>query len=224
MSGNVSSKPTTWRLANDLDVPTLHDAQACLRYLQGQQTPPAGQTEAWERFHAAYAPLVRSFVLDFGVLETDADDCCQEVWKDIFQKFPAFHSDGSRAAICSWLKTIAHSKAANALRNRLRHPAKGLRPDAEAVLVSPDAGPAAEYEQHRREEAVHRILITLRHKLPRLSYRAFSLHWFEKKTTKEIAVELDVTPRVIRRRLNKAKRTFALLCEADQDKELLSDG
>jgi RNA polymerase sigma factor (sigma-70 family) len=101
---------------------------------------------------------------------------------------------------------------------------KHLRPDAEAVMLSRHAGPAAEYEQHRREEAVHRILTILRQKLPALSYRAFSLHWFQKKTIKEIAADLNVTPRVVRRRLSKAKRTFALLCEADEEKELLSDG
>jgi RNA polymerase sigma-70 factor, ECF subfamily len=224
MSANVSSKSTTWWTDNNPDVPTLHDAQACLRYLQGQHTPPAGQTEAWERFHAAYAPLIRSFVLAFGVHEADADDCCQEVWKDIFQRVPAFHSDGSSAAISSWLKKIARSKATDALRNRLRHPMKHLGPGAEAVLPSRDAGPAAEYEQRRRQEAVHRILSILRQKLPALSYRAFSLHCFEKKTIKEIAVELNVTPRVVRRRVCKAKGTFTRLCEADEEKDLLSNG
>jgi hypothetical protein len=99
-----------------------------------------------------------------------------------------------------------------------------LRPEAEMALPSRDTGPVADYEQHRRVEAVKRILTALYQKTNALSYRAFSMHWIERKTIKKIAAELNVTQRVIRRRLCKAKRTFALLCEADREKDLLTDG
>ena len=57
-----------------------------------------------------------------------------------------------------------------------------------------------------------------------LTYRAFSMHYLDKQTVSQIAAELNLTQRMVRRRLGKARRRFADLCQQDIDKDLLTGG
>jgi RNA polymerase sigma factor (sigma-70 family) len=224
MSAHFSSDFPTWRLPDNLDLQLLHDAQACLGCRERRQVPSEAEEQAWKWFHRTYDPLLRGWVLGCHVPREDAKDCLQEVWTEVLSNLPAFASDGSQGRLCSWLHGIAHSKATNFLRYCARHPTKRLGAEAEIALLSRDAGPVADYEQHCREEAVQRILAALGQKVDGLSYRAFSMHWGEKKSIKKIAVELNVTQRLVRRRIRKAKKTFTVLCEQDQESDLLTDG
>ena len=147
MSVRFSSQSAIRSLPQTLDMQMLCDAQACLRCLQAHQTPSAAQLQAFHCLHATYDPVIRSFVIASGVPADDADDCNQEVWKDLYIKLASFHSDGGQACFCSWLKSIAHSKATNSLRYQARHPSKRLGPQAQAALACRDGGSVNAYER-----------------------------------------------------------------------------
>ncbi len=221
---HFSSDFATWRLPDHLDLQRFRDAQSHLQRRDCHDIPSEAEEQAWNWFHRTYDPLLRRWVLGWHMPREDVKDCLQDIWTEVLSNLPAFTSDGSQGRLCSWLHGIAHSKATDFLRYRARHPTKRLGAEAEIALPSRDAGPVADYEQHCREEAVQRILAALGQKVDSLSYRAFSMHWGERKSIKKIAVELTVTQRVVRRRIRKAKKTFTVLCEQDQESDLLTDG
>jgi RNA polymerase sigma factor (sigma-70 family) len=224
MSTDFSSDFPTWRLPENLDLQLLQEAQTCLQCLHRHERPSEAEEQAWKWFYETYDPLLRRWVLGCHVPREDVQDCLQDIWTEVQSNLPAFASDGSQGRLCSWLHAITLSKATNLLRHGARHPTKRLRAEVEAALLSRDASPVADYEQHCREEAVKRILAALGQEVDALSYRAFSMHWGEKKSIKKIAVELNVTQRLVRRRIRKAKETFTVLCQQDQESDLLTDG
>lgn len=213
MSDHFSSDSASRSLPNTLDLQMLCEAQACLRSLHAYQTPSAAQIEAFRSLHATYDPVIRSFIMVCGVPAEDADDCCQDVWEDIHINLTTFHSDGTQARFCSWLKKIAHSKATNFLRHRLRHPTRRLGPHAEASLPSRDADSVETYERHCVQEEVHRVLAILHEQVSEISFRVFWMRAFEERTTQEVATELHLTAAQVCCLFFRAKNRFQYLWE-----------
>lgn len=210
-------------LPNDLDNQFLAQAQGFLRRRERHEVPSEAEIQAWNRFYSEYDSHVRHFALACGLHGVDAEDCSQDAWIEVIRQLPAFHSDGTQGGLCCWLHKIVHGKAVDLHRYQKRHPAKHLLPASEASLDSKEASPVAHYEQHRRQEAVQRIMAILREKVSTLSYCAFSMHCVDKKTIKNIAAELNTTQRIVRRRISKAKQRFRVLCEQGVDNDLFID-
>jgi RNA polymerase sigma factor (sigma-70 family) len=223
MSARLLSESANRSLPDNLDLQMLQDAQACLRCLRAHQTPSDVEIQAFRCLHATYDPVIRRFVIRCGVPADDADDCCQEVWKDLYIKLTSFNSDGSQARFCSWLKRIAHSKAVDLRRYQMRHRTERL-PKTEKALVSRDAEPAALIEERCLEEEMEKILDVLRQQVSELSFRIVWMHLIGGRTPGEIAAELNQIPRNISDRLYKAKRKFQKLCEMHLKGNLWTDG
>lgn len=93
----------------------------------------------------------------------DADDCLQETLMSALRTYPTLrHADNLRG----WLFTIAHRKATDTVRHRVRHPA------AELDGVEPSVAPHAEPDDElwsavralplkQRAAVVHRYLFDL---------------------------------------------------------------
>ncbi len=93
----------------------------------------------------------------------DADDCLQETLMSALRTYPTLrHADNLRG----WLFTIAHRKATDVVRHRVRHPA------AELDGVEPSVAPHAEPDDElwsavralplkQRAAVVHRYLFDL---------------------------------------------------------------
>jgi RNA polymerase sigma factor (sigma-70 family) len=75
-------------------------------------TARVGGAEAFALLWQALSPGVLGYVRGRGV--PDADDVTSEVFLAAFQRIPTFEGDGS--AFRSWLFTIAHHKAVDAVR------------------------------------------------------------------------------------------------------------
>src|SRR5437763_13889344 len=165
MSPRLSNHSATESLPDNLDLQLFHDVQAYLQGRQGHQVASAAERQAWEWFHVTYNPLLSGWALGCHVPLDDLKDCIQEAWIAVMNNVPDFASDGTQRGLCSWLHAITHAKAVDLLRQQARHSIQRLRPESEDSLVSQAAGPAGDYEQRCREEAVQRILAVLRQRV-----------------------------------------------------------
>lgn len=109
------------------------------------------------------AELHRFLVASIG--PTDAEDCLQETFLSALRAYPRLrHADNLRA----WLYTIAHRKATDAVRSRLRHRAGDLDAVSERLggdpPVSPDDGlwgSVRALPPKQRAALVHRFVFDL---------------------------------------------------------------
>ena len=110
---------------DDLD-PVLREARA---------GDPAAFGELWRRYSAQVAGYLRVHGVD------DVDDVTSEVFLAVFRGIARF--DGDTAAFRTWLFTIAHHRAVDAIRRRVRTPKlQPYQPDSDARSV-PSAEDAA---------------------------------------------------------------------------------
>lgn len=77
----------------------------------------AGQTAAFGELWRRLSPRVAGYLRARGV--ADADDVTSEVFLAVFTRFPRFHGDG--AALRSFVFTVAHHRAVDAVRRNRRH-------------------------------------------------------------------------------------------------------
>jgi RNA polymerase sigma-70 factor (ECF subfamily) len=194
--------------ADDIAPDLLAKTQAYLVCRLQHRTPGWELIEAWNEFYGIYDPLVWRFASACHVPAAGLDDCVQQVWTELVMKLPAFHYDRRRGRFRSWLYTIVHSKAADWLRNRTRHPVYRLPTEAAALLCSKDSDPAAAYEQQRKQEEVQYVLSLLRNRVSACSYRVLHLRWLEGRTVREVAATLGLTPVQVRLRAHRMKQKF----------------
>jgi RNA polymerase sigma-70 factor (ECF subfamily) len=87
--------------------------------------------------YRAHAPFVWRVLRRLGVSDADADDVCQEVFVVVHRKLPTFEP---RAAVRTWLYSIAVHRAADHRRKTRRSPEAAVTaPETAVDGVQPDA-------------------------------------------------------------------------------------
>jgi RNA polymerase sigma-70 factor (ECF subfamily) len=73
---------------------------------------------AWRRMVDLYTPWVRSWLGQFAVPASDADDIVQEVLGTLVRELPEFEHSGRRGAFRAFVRTIASNRLRTFWRNR----------------------------------------------------------------------------------------------------------
>jgi RNA polymerase sigma-70 factor, ECF subfamily len=151
---------------------------------------------AFGRVFAHYGPRVKAYLRRLGVSDPVAEDLTQEVMLTVWRRAGQF--DRRRAALSTWIYTIARNKRIDTLR-RERRPDYDLNDPA---LVDDEATPRgdriAETEQARR--AVMQAVA----KLPLEQEQLLRIFYFEEKSHSVIADELGLPLGTVKSRLRLA--------------------
>ena len=109
-----------------------------------------GDRAAFARVFAFYGPRVKSYLRRLGADDAVAEDLTQDVMLSIWRRAQQF--DRSRAALSTWIFTIARNKRIDALRRESR---PDFDPEDPALVGDSELAPRgdryAEAEQMRRE-------------------------------------------------------------------------
>ena len=87
-----------------------------------------GDAEAWHQFVELYAPVIHGFYRKRGLQDADAADLTQAVLQTVSMEAVRLEYDPARGSFRSWLFTIAHNTAIDALRKK-RLPTVALETD-----------------------------------------------------------------------------------------------
>ncbi|WP_244226680.1 RNA polymerase sigma factor [Paenibacillus protaetiae] len=77
-----------------------------------------GETEAFDRFYARYAPLVMQVALRMLGERMEAEDVCHDVFLEVLRR--GRHYDPSRGSLEAWLSVMTRSRCLDRLRKKKR--------------------------------------------------------------------------------------------------------
>lgn len=112
---------------------------------------------AYIQLYTYFSPRVKSFLIGKGMTPAAADDVLQEVMLAVWQKAKLYRP--ARAAVSTWIFTIARNKYVDRLRREQRQPGVSDDPDLRAADT---ASATDEASREEKKIAVHTALSQLR--------------------------------------------------------------
>jgi RNA polymerase sigma-70 factor (ECF subfamily) len=162
----------------------------------------ADDAEAWDRLVVLYAPLVYRWCRRWDLRDQDIADILQDVFHAVATHITTFRKDQPGDTFRGWLRTIAHSKVQDHFRRMGREPGGVGGTDAQIRLASLPAARLAEADDPQEQSAERRLLsrgLDLIHdEFEERTWKAFWWTAVEGRDTKDVALELGMTPGAVR--------------------------
>jgi RNA polymerase sigma-70 factor (ECF subfamily) len=149
-----------------------------------------------------FGPRVKGFLMRQGAAESEAEDLAQDVMLTVWRKAAQF--DPSKAAVSTWIFTIARNRRIDVLR-RERRP----EPDAEDPMLVGEPEPSA--EAHMTTAQVQTRIREAMATLPAEQAEVLTLSFYEDIPHSEIAERLDIPLGTVKSRLRLAFRKVKAL-------------
>jgi RNA polymerase sigma-70 factor, ECF subfamily len=143
-----------------------------------------GNQEAMSAFYDHFAPLVFTLVMRIVRSRSDAEEVCEDVFCEIWQRAAAYNAD--RGLVSSWVLTLARSRAIDRLRRLRRANFVPMDDNAVALTVSDINATLSNNEleeQHSVRNALSQISAEQR--------QALELAYFDGLSHSEIAIRLS---------------------------------
>ena len=151
--------------------------------------------EAFRRLFDHYAPRVKAYLRKIGAGDEVADDLVQEVLLSVWRRAHQF--DPNKAALSTWVFTIARNKRIDVLRRE-------RRPDMEFDDPSMQAEPAARGDRAAELQQLSRQLALAVAALPKEQSDLLKIFYYEEKSHSNIAEELGLPLGTVKSRLRLA--------------------
>lgn len=151
------------------------------------------KTQLYEEYHMKVLRYIQSKVNDYYL----AEDLCSDVFVKVYEKIDTF--DEKKASISTWIFTITRNKLIDYYRTR-------------KVTVEVPEDLTYDVEDDEVNEGALETLASALEKLDDRSRKLVIMHYYEGKTLKEVAEELDISyiyAKVLHQKvLNKLKNYF----------------
>src|SRR5262249_37761047 len=148
-----------------------------------------------------YTPLIRSWLLRYGLQSTDADDLVQEVMGILVREVPNFQHERRTGAFRRWLRGITVNRLRVFWRSRQGNPqAVGGTDFGEVLnqLEAPASGLSRQWDEEHDRHVARRLLELIEPEFEAATWNAFRLLVVEGKRTATVAVELGITANAVR--------------------------
>lgn len=163
-----------------------------------------GDRAAFARIFAFYGPRVKAYLRRLGAEDAVAEDLTQDVLLAIWRRAQQF--DRSRAALSTWVYTIARNKRIDALR-RERRP--DFDPEDPALVGDIELAPRG--DRFAESEQARRAVMQAVEKLPAAQAQLLRIFYFDEKPHSVIADELGLPLGTVKSRLRLALSKLRLL-------------
>jgi RNA polymerase sigma factor (sigma-70 family) len=159
---------------------------------QGGASEPHDSKE-WDQFFELNSQLFLKLIQSRHSPQEDPNDEIQDLWLMIISRLPDLHFDPSRGRLRDWLLGAARHWLADRERCRQSHPMEHLDPETADLLASRELDPATAFERKRLGELVREALAELQGQIAPRDFEAFTLHWLEGLSVREVAHRLGMT-------------------------------
>lgn len=159
------------------------------------QIKTAGNESSWRRLVDLYRPLIRGWLLRYGMSSQDAEDVAQEVMSVVVRRIHDFDRQRT-GAFRSWLRKITVNCLRDFLRKHRRHPmitgGSGVRQMMEE-LADADSGLSKVWNQQHDQYVLDCLLEQLKPAFTEKTWTAFQRLTIEGARAEEVATDLGVT-------------------------------
>ena len=163
-----------------------------------------GDRVAFARIFAFYGPRVKAYLRRLGAEDAVAEDLTQDVMLALWRRAQQF--DRTRAALSTWVYTIARNKRIDALR-RERRPE--FDPEDPALVGDNESAPRGDH--FAETEQARRVVMDAVAKLPPEQAQLLRVFYFDEKPHSVIADELGLPLGTVKSRLRLALSKLRLL-------------
>jgi RNA polymerase sigma-70 factor (ECF subfamily) len=164
-----------------------------------QRVTKHGDRAAFAELFAHFAPRVKGFLMRGGASSQQAEELVQEVMLVVWSRAKTF--DASRAAVSTWVFTIARNKRIDRIR---KHKYAQVDLEDPALVKSERPSPESEAAHHQRSQAVRAAL----EDLPAPQREVLHSAYFEGRSQSEIAARLDLPIGTVKSRTRLATRSL----------------
>ncbi len=151
--------------------------------------------QAFVQLFETFAPRVKAYLMRQGADQATAEDLVQDVMLTVWRRAALF--DRSKAAVSTWVFTIARNRRIDTLR-RARRPE--IDPEDPALVREADDPADRVVEAAQRSESLHAAVAAL----PEEQAKLLRLAYFEDKSHSAIAAELALPLGTVKSRLRLA--------------------
>jgi len=162
-----------------------------------------GDKLAMQVLFARHRTAIYRWLLRFVGNETVAEDLLSDVFLDVWRQAGRFEG---RAAVSTWLLSIARFKPLSARRRR---PDAELDEVIEATVADPTDDPEVMLEKKNRDELVHEALTTLSSEHREI----IDLVYYHEKSVEECAQILSIPRATVKTRMFYARKKLAEMVE-----------
>ncbi len=151
--------------------------------------------QAFSEFFSLVAPRVKGYLMKLGSSDIIAEDLLQEVMLTVWKRAETF--DRSKAAVSTWLFTIARNKRIDLLRKEIR---PELDPDDPMLSREDEKLADTAYEEKQDSKKILEAINTL----PKEQSRLINMTFYEDKSHSIIAQELGIPLGTVKSRIRLA--------------------
>jgi RNA polymerase sigma-70 factor (ECF subfamily) len=187
--------------AASASIASQHPGQADIELVRAMAAGDSGV--ALTRFYQRFAGTVMALLLRMLGSRAEAEELLQEVFIELWRR--AGQYDPGRAAVSTWVVTIARSRALDALRARARRGGDMHLPAEDVSMAAPsETRPDQMIASSSRTEAVHRALA----EISEPQREVLELSYFEGLSHSEIAERLSLPVGTVKSRILGAMKTL----------------
>jgi RNA polymerase sigma-70 factor (ECF subfamily) len=159
--------------------------------------------EALAAFYGRFSGLVMALLVRILKRQAEAEELMQDVFLELWRRAPQY--DPKRAAVSTWVTTIARSRALDLLRAKKRRHSDKQVPTEDAVLPAPVRDQPDELAAaNQRGEAVREAL----GKLSDVQREVLELSYYSGLSHSEIADKLEIPLGTVKSRILAAMRVL----------------
>ena len=135
----------------------------------------------------------------------DFDDAYQDVWVGLMSHWSYLQRtyNPQRGEPEAWLRVVIHHLVVDRARRTHRVGIRTVTLQCSPCDLAIESTPEEDYSHPQMLAWMHDSLDELRIHVSEQNYRAFSLHWLDGLSIKEVAVRLDITPRQVQKRCDR---------------------
>jgi RNA polymerase sigma-70 factor (ECF subfamily) len=159
-----------------------------------------GDEDAWRDLVDLYRPLVRGWLVRFGIRPQEADDLSQDVLMVVVRELPTFRHNGHTGAFRSWLRNMTVNRSRTFCRTAGRE--RAGCPDSLALIdqLEDAANPlAGQWDREHDEHVVRSLLDRVGGAFEAHTVQAFRLLVLEQRDVNQAAAQLSMTPAAVYR-------------------------
>lgn len=162
--------------------------------LLGRAADPA-DSDSWDRLVELYVPLMRRWLQQYGVQQSDADDLIQEVLAVLIQELPQFDHNRRSGAFRRWLRKILVNRLRNLWRSRKYElQARGTSSLLEQLhqLEDDKSEQSRVWNAYHDQHVISQLMEAVRPRFQEKTWEAFRRQMFDGQRADVVAAELNM--------------------------------